>query len=483
MKWKIVFLASGYCLLVGSSAFVSLEHGIGVAALIGTLHGIVALSKKNGEVMMIAPPQNQKSEKEPPLVSKAPAKATQTTKKVTQIAGLDKNVFKQFQNNLQEHQANADPIASSKEEIDVRKLPNPSPKPTPIQAKSANPYAQAAATTTANTSFNETLEMEQEDKVSLVNKEKPQSELPKKSLTASVVTKPQKSRKAEVSRVKEPSLPEEKSASDGQKKNFPQELTEPLDNVAEDLFADVQITLPSEEAPPRQTESPPVNTTQDPFDEGLGATLQQNHSSEEKATEAAALLKIARNSFQAGHISEAKAGLDNFFLIQRELDETPDWEVQYLYARICLRLGDVATATASFSEILEKGVDSKHPDYPKILESITASLEEHQMNQEGLPFLYDLLNYYRHELDRAQMDVTYGRIERVLETINDDERLIRTYKNHLEIKRILKDRLGESQLLDTIGNRYYKMGEKELSRKYYEENLHLKALMDKVDSP
>lgn len=482
MKRKIVFLASGYCLLIGSSAFVSLEHGIGVAALIGTLHGIVALSKKNGEMLVIAPPKNQQSGKEKPLVSKAPAQATQTKKDVTQIAGLDKNVFKQFQNNLQENQANAAPLASPKEEIDVQNLPKHSPKSPHIQAKSANPYAQAASTAKANTSFNETLAMEQEDKVSLLKKEKPPSELPKKpSITP--VTKPQKSKEAALYRVEEPSLPEEKPESNDQKKSFPQELAEPLENVAEDLFADVQITLPSEEASARQTESSPINTTQDLFDEGLGAALQQNDSSEEKATEAAALLKIARNSFQAGHVSEAKAGLDNFFLIQRELDEAPDWEVQYLYARICLRLGDAVTAIASFSEMLEKGLDSKHPDYPKILESITASLEEHQMFEEGLPFLYDLLNYYRHELDRAQMDVTYGRIERVLETINDDERLIRTYKNHLEIKRILKDRFGESRLLDTIGNRYYKMGEKELSRKYYEENLHLKALMNKVDAP
>ena len=80
------------------------------------------------------------------------------------------------------------------------------------------------------------------------------------------------------------------------------------------------------------------------------------------------------------------------------------------------------------------------------------------------------------------MDNLYERIERALEVIGDDERLIRIYKNHLEIKRILKDKYGESRLLDLIGNRYYKMGNKELSRQYYEDNLRIKAVIEKIES-
>ncbi|MBF0280671.1 MAG: hypothetical protein HQM13_22955 [SAR324 cluster bacterium] len=469
MKWKVVFLTSGYCLLVASAATISVEHGIGVAALIGTLHGIVALLKKHGEVVLINPSESLKSEKAKSSAFK-PGNSAQTKQEVSQIAGLDTSVFKQFQSNLQGHQANAQAASLSNEKGSKTA---DSKRPAQIPAKSPNPYAQAE-TARGKASFNETLAMEQEDKVVLSKKENPPIEKPKKKLSSpkTAVPVPQKQKA---------SAPEEKVEDENQ--NLFEELSKPLDNVPEDLFADVQITLPSEEARARKKELPPAGKIHDFFDEGLGESLQATHSPEEKEAEAAALLKIARNSFQAGHVSEAKAGMDNFFLIQQELGESPDWEVRYLYARICLKLGDVVSATASFSEMLEKGLDSKHPDYPKILESITSSLEEHQMIQEELPFLYDLLNYYRHELDRPQMDVTYERIERVLEEMGDDERLIRIYKNHLEIKRILKDQYGEGRLLDAIGNRYYKMGEKELSRKYYEENLHLKALMNKVESP
>ena len=450
MKLKIVLIASGYCLIIGTSFSISWEHGLGAAALLGTIHSIAALFKKHGQVVVLPVP--------PKTTARGKQKTAKTTAKedATELAGINKDIFKQFQNNLQDHQKNLRPQAtqtSAKPAVKMSQSPAP------------HPYTQAQP------AFDETLPLESEDKVSLTAKPPP---APRKKSSAKTAA-PRPAAKPSAAK---PTKPAENASQILLKK-----LSQPLDEVGEDLFDDVQIILPSEQNSSANSPPPAASQPLDLFDEGLSETLQASHSMEEKSAEADALLKMAQASFQAGRVSEAKASLDNFFSIQKELKVPTTWEIQYLYAQVCLRLGDRTTAFAYFSEMTQNGLGTTHPDYAKILESIAASLEEHMLYEGALSFLYDLLNYYRQQLDRAQMDQIYGRIELALEELEDDERLIRAYKNHLEIKRILKDQYGESRLLDALGNRYYKMGDKELSRKCYEENLHLKALMHKVESP
>lgn len=460
---KIVLLLSGYTVIISSATFVGWEQGIGVAALIGTLHGMVALVKKNGEVVVL---QEKKTSK--PKGKKSTKPATSASKKdIAKLAGLNKNVFAQFQNNLEGHQI-SDKTEKKVSAAPVKKTVS---KPASVSTgKRANPY-QSQAQPERRVPFSETLESEKEDKVSLTPQSKPKRKIPETQRQKPPVPRP---------------TPQSSPQPEGKLPPFPQsQLTELLqgnhEDSDDDLFADIQITLPSEES--KTSNSKDSVPAPDFFDEGLGASLKNHDTHDEKVSEAAALLKMARTSFQANAFLEAKVSLDNYFSVLKEINQTPDWEVQYLYAQICLKLGDTESARAFFTRIKENGLETDHPEYAKIIEAITTGLEDHQMHEESVPFLYDLLNYYRHELDRPRMDHTYERIERALEALGDDERLIRVYKNHLEIKRILKDRFGESQLLDTIGNRYYKMGEKELSRKYYEDNLQLKAVLEKVESP
>lgn len=483
MKLKIVLTASGYCLIIGVSAFISWEHGIGAAALLGTIHSIITMFKKHGEVIVVPEATPSKASHKQPKTAQVSSKSNTTKEEVAELAGFNTDIFKQFQNNLQDYQKTSPNQKSVQETLQL-------PANT-LQNKSANPYLQKSTKSENKESFEETLELEQDDKVTLTQKK--QTPVPKEK-DPSVAVKEKSSTPApfEGSSAKNGSQkskiapkPEAKiNTATNKNEGLLKSLSQPLDGVGDDLFADVQITLPSEKPRPAPKHPPQPQNPTGLFDEGLGDSLHANHSPEEKSAEAAALLKMAQTAFQAGHVSEAKAGLDNFFSIQQELDPPPHWEVQYLSAQVYLRLGDIAQALSSFSEMTQNGLEPSHPDYANILESITTSLEEYQLYEEVLPFLYDLLNYYRQQLlDRVQMDRIYERLERALEELGDDERLIRTYKNHLEIKRILKDQFGESQLLDALGNRHYKMGDKELSRKYYEENLHLKTLMNKVESP
>ncbi|MBF0286836.1 MAG: hypothetical protein HQM14_03385 [SAR324 cluster bacterium] len=502
MKLKIALLISGYCVVITSSLLISWEHGIGATALIGVLHSIIATLKKNGNVILLDESFTKSSSKKKSSATKSFTKPSTSKKEAaSELAGVNSNVFAKFQSSLQGHQKpenseqKTKPVLPKKKQAPVtpdgNKVQLPLPSGLPISQKNVSPASSAPSVNKQNPyekakadpalSFSDTLGMEREDRVKLSKRAKQTQEdlkPDKKSETpAPSQTKPSAENNAPPQRVSPVS---EKKLEDQEKKTADQ-LNKILENIDDDLFADVQIVLPSEGYGEKEDSHTVVTT--DLFDEGLGAVLQEYHSPEEKSAEAEALLKMAKSSFKSGHTLDAKASLDNYFLIQHEIKQSADWEIQYLYAQVCLKLGEVATANEYFSEITKQGLAPTHPDYCKILESMAESLEAHQMHEEVLPLLYDLLNYYRQQLDRAQMDVIYDRIEQTLEELGDDERLIRTFKNHLEIKRILKDQYGESRLLDLIGNRYYKMGEKELSRKYYEDNLHLKALIEKVESP
>ncbi len=501
--WKIVLVGSGYCILIGGATWVSLDHGIGVAALLAILHSIIAVLKKNSEVTTV----------EEPVAERAPAKKAKTTKKkasakaaskaksasqATQssdakpkstntkknsspqeaFGGFDTNVFAQFQKNLQDNQQ-TDPSLASAEP--AKTVPTDPPQ---SNTESPNPYAHIQQPKPFVSELKTSLEEEQiaettEDMVTLHSKRKTR----KTELASLSPSTAETNGTPATSPSPQTNLDEGTNATSNNlpSKNLLRELMESAD-VAEDddLFADVQVTLPSEER--QAKENTVVGGARDLFDEGLGDVLNRYHSNEEKSMEARALLKMAEGSYAAGHVSEAKASMDNYFSLLHELSETATWEVQQLYGKICLRLGDVTRAVSSFSEV-SQGMNPHHPEHGKVLEEITQALESLQHYEEVVPFLYDQLNHARQQLDRPKMDQVYERIERILESLGDDERLIRAYKNHLEIKRVLKDRDGESHLLDLLGSRYYKMGEKELSRKYYEDNLRLRASLEKVGSP
>ena len=96
--------------------------------------------------------------------------------------------------------------------------------------------------------------------------------------------------------------------------------------------------------------------------------------------------------------------------------------------------------------------------------------------------MQDLLNLYREKSDRQAMDYLYDRMEQVLQAMKQEDKLLNALKGHLEVKILLEDVYGESSLLDRIGTLCHQRGDMEASRRYYEENLRLKASLGRVES-
>ncbi len=96
----------------------------------------------------------------------------------------------------------------------------------------------------------------------------------------------------------------------------------------------------------------------------------------------------------------------------------------------------------------------------------------------GVSMLLKLLAVYRQANDRPAMDRIYALIEDAQEQTGDEQKLIQYYKNHLEIRTVLDDVEGQLALIDRIGNRYFKLGDTEAARQFYEQGLKLRESQD-----
>ena len=246
----------------------------------------------------------------------------------------------------------------------------------------------------------------------------------------------------------------------------------------DDLFADIHIPLAGESG--NQGEEKHENPIWE--EDILENEIHRNSSSEDYEAESKALLQMAESAYAAKQWSSVYESLQNYFQALAQMNEEPTVRTRYMFILSCLQVDNLASIGDHLQPLLRDQTFVKDPDYPLILEEMSQGLEKKQEYSFALLSLQSLLNHHRQQLNRIEMDQVYLRIEKALEMLGEGGRLIKVYENHLEIKRILKDRLGEIELLDAIGTQFYKMGNKEKSREYYEESLQLKNAKQQTSS-
>lgn len=432
-----------YGSIIGAAAFHSVEMMFGTGMLVMVIHGLLWMILNNGKIIFISSVTSLKTS----------STVSQSTKNRQQSSDINDKIFQQFQNNLQDYQkkhAGVSPAAPLKQRMNSIEEPS---------------------------SFSEQLawEDQDQDQVRLSSRAIQQKRTPSVQRQSTEVPPKSDLQPSPTSRRTPPPVAPPKTVVPLQASTTPLRIPsvessrKPVE-LGDDLFADVfdplSNTSPAETNPPLS--SSPVISQE--LDEAFSDVPDRND-----LTEAMSLLHMGQIAYQSGRFLEAKALIENHFSILTQKKQPISWRTQYLYAKICLKEGLVDQSIQYFSKLLKNGQAAEEEDYGRILEEVLVHLQQAQQVDALLPFAFALLNVYREQLNRPQMDTLYFQIEKALESVGDEKRLVQTYKNHIEIKRALKDPYGESQLLDWLGNRYYKMGEKELSRQYYEENLKLKA--------
>ena len=275
---------------------------------------------------------------------------------------------------------------------------------------------------------------------------------------------------------------------------------EPIVDFDEDLFADELIPIPGGETYTNTDTDTEIFSDEDPFpplsdaysledEEPFGSSLQNTTPLQEKRDEAEALLKIATTACESGRMNEAKAALESYLDILKELGKDPSHDVLNLAEKLELPLDStIKNATVSKTELTNKEIEKKQTpslkdapeqtNYANVMDGIVKSLEEKEAYGEALPLLKDLLNYNRQRVNISAMDPLYDRIEQAHSSMQNDEELVTAYKEHLAIKQQLGDLEGELNLLDLISYYYANTSDQKASERYQAESKRIKDSLD-----
>ncbi len=270
------------------------------------------------------------------------------------------------------------------------------------------------------------------------------------------------------------------------KQNEEESLKEQVEEENDDLFADELIPLTEGEAhieneKDKFTEdeifSPQIDSESYEDDDGLELSLRQSTTHAEKFEEAKGLLKLATSACEAGRMEEAKAGLNSYLKLLHELGQSPSKNVLQLAKKLEITFDDVSVKThRTENEELSDAADIKienenqkenlKTDYSTVMDEIVKTLEKKEAYDEALPLLKDLLKFNRDRVNISAMDPLFERIEKAHSSLNNNEELVETYKEHLAIKQQLEDIEGELSLLDIISKHYANSGDQKASERY-----------------
>ncbi|MBG56419.1 MAG: hypothetical protein CL935_04745 [Deltaproteobacteria bacterium] len=258
----------------------------------------------------------------------------------------------------------------------------------------------------------------------------------------------------------------------------------------DDLFANELESLPGgetlieegkEESFEEDIFSPPMDNESFEDEEGLAISLRQSTSQGEKFEEAEGLLKLVTTACEAGRMEEAKAGLQSYFKLLKELGQSPSKNVLQLAEKLQIPIeppSSIVSRAINDELIYDADINSekitqkenKKTDYSAVMDGIVKTLEKKEAYDEALPLLKDLLKYNRERINISAMDPLFERIEKAHVSMNNNKELVATYKEHLAIKQQLGDMEGELRLLDLISKHYIDSGDQKAAGRYRAES-------------
>ncbi len=190
------------------------------------------------------------------------------------------------------------------------------------------------------------------------------------------------------------------------------------------------------------------------------------------------LLKLVEDALDNEDRAGAAAGLEQALRVHADSAEPVPWRVRLAQARLSVLDGNHQGALQDFEELLKWHPPLEESQYLSQIDQLASPVAGGPGAILRVSMLLKLLAVYRQANDRPAMDRIYALIEDAQEQTGDEQKLIQYYKNHLEIRTVLDDVEGQLALIDRIGNRYFKLGDTEAARQFYEQGLKLRESQD-----
>jgi hypothetical protein len=257
-----------------------------------------------------------------------------------------------------------------------------------------------------------------------------------------------------------------------------------VEDEEEDLFADLRPALAvgplarrarGAKVQPEASRRDVSKLAALPPPDEVGAALERARAPEQIAEDGEALLRMAQEALDGGNLPRLKTVLDQYDSVVADAPDKATWQAARLHARLAALEGRAEEAGPNYQSMLERGYAPLEAAVESDIDALLEGLDRTRVPGLKAALLSRALAPFRQAGDRAALNRLYARIEAAAEAADDERRLIQYYKNHLAIREALNDLPGRLELIDKIGNRYYKLQDMAASREYYEMGLKLRA--------
>lgn len=179
---------------------------------------------------------------------------------------------------------------------------------------------------------------------------------------------------------------------------------------------------------------------------------------------------------------EAKQAIEKFLAEPKfALSPSKKGELLFQLGRAEIELGNPEAARSLFFECFSKHFPRESVNFQTKLETTVLLFKEKKALSLAIPFLITSLSVKRQVQDYPAMDGLYQDIAAAYLELQDDNRLIETYQNHLAIKNKLQDYEGELDILDKLGKLYFDHGDQQGSKFCYQKSLEVRQAMLEIE--
>lgn len=202
-----------------------------------------------------------------------------------------------------------------------------------------------------------------------------------------------------------------------------------------------------------------------------GGTLDSGNLQED----AEALLKLAEDALANKDAKGAKAGVDNYFQHLVDAPELISWRAHQVMTRLTVLGKAYPKALEHFEDMLKANCPLEGGKIASLLQNLIQKDRSAGVNELRVSMLVRILAKLRQTKNPAAMDEAYQLIIKAQERGGDDEKLIQYLKNHLELRKAMRDVPGQLEVIDQLGKHTYKLGMTEEAKLYYEMGLKLRG--------
>jgi len=195
------------------------------------------------------------------------------------------------------------------------------------------------------------------------------------------------------------------------------------------------------------------------------------------AKEGELIFQAAQIAFDQQQFDQCQQSIEGYLAAEGEKDKKWLKKVKELLSETHYAKGDHQGYLHQVQQRLKSHKKGSAP-YLKLLEKTMDRYSRLDQQELALPFFLTAMKEYAAKKDHQRLDVTYYHLEEAYRRLDEPENLLKTFENHLSVKKLIQDQAGQLPLLDQMGKIYYDRGDQEGSKRTYELAVEIRTQLE-----